>query len=429
MRLGERTRALREVFGDDRVRVALERERTLAAITTGEVEGLYRLDDGVTRTLVEQGLASDAALRLETEEFDLIAAHRHASTVVTDSIRDGVPVTALFVRELHDLVTAGQPDYVVRDQLGREVRRPLPHGEYKPDDNHVELPDGTIHHYAPAADVPSEVTSLIEILRRRDDENTLVLAALAHHRLTQIHPFADGNGRTARLLATYYLVRGGLLALTLETTDKAAYLRGLRAADAGGLGELIAFLLGRQSASMARLERQLTALEGYAEFDEYARTLAAWSARRRDLAAGADVERDGVYPVAKAMQQQLLATLTRALAPFAERGFDTSLTPFSPGHDPNGAQSAARRAGLGTTGENGVTDLRVDVAIGTGTQRVDLMVFVVALTDVWPPSIALVPSTAVRALVGEPDELLDELAGSWSEEVVAPVLADFAARL
>jgi len=29
----------------------------------------------------------------------------------------------------------------------------------------------------------------------------VVFAALAHHRLAAIHPFEDGNGRTARLLA------------------------------------------------------------------------------------------------------------------------------------------------------------------------------------------------------------------------------------
>jgi len=34
-------------------------------------------------------------------------------------------------------------------------------------------------------------------------------AALAHHRLAEIHPFIDGNGRTARLVMNLILMRAG----------------------------------------------------------------------------------------------------------------------------------------------------------------------------------------------------------------------------
>lgn len=38
-----------------------------------------------------------------------------------------------------------------------------------------------------------------------------ILAGLAHHRITDVHPFADGNGRTARTFAIAILMREGLL--------------------------------------------------------------------------------------------------------------------------------------------------------------------------------------------------------------------------
>jgi Fic family protein len=49
----------------------------------------------------------------------------------------------------------------------------------------------------------------------------------AHFRLTAIHPFADGNGRTARLLMNLVLLRAGYPPVAIRPEDRAAYLAGL----------------------------------------------------------------------------------------------------------------------------------------------------------------------------------------------------------
>jgi Fic family protein len=49
----------------------------------------------------------------------------------------------------------------------------------------------------------------------------------AHFRLTAIHPFADGNGRTARLLMNLILLRGGYPPVAVRPEDRAAYLAAL----------------------------------------------------------------------------------------------------------------------------------------------------------------------------------------------------------
>ena len=49
----------------------------------------------------------------------------------------------------------------------------------------------------------------------------------AHYRLTAIHPFADGNGRTARLLMNLVLLRAGYPPVPVRPADRADYLRTL----------------------------------------------------------------------------------------------------------------------------------------------------------------------------------------------------------
>jgi Fic family protein len=48
-----------------------------------------------------------------------------------------------------------------------------------------------------------------------------------HYRLTAIHPFSDGNGRTARLLMNLMLIRGGYPPVTVRPEDRKTYLDAL----------------------------------------------------------------------------------------------------------------------------------------------------------------------------------------------------------
>jgi len=49
----------------------------------------------------------------------------------------------------------------------------------------------------------------------------------AHFRLTAIHPFSDGNGRTARLLMNLLLIRGGYVPVAVRPEDRKPYLDAL----------------------------------------------------------------------------------------------------------------------------------------------------------------------------------------------------------
>jgi|SRR5882672_605082 len=73
-------------------------------------------------------------------------------------------------------------------------------------------------------------------------------AVQVHHRIVRVHPFHNGNGRHARLMADLILERhfklaplqwGGGSALDNDEPNRANYISALKAADAGDYGALL----------------------------------------------------------------------------------------------------------------------------------------------------------------------------------------------
>lgn len=82
---------------------------------------------------------------------------------------------------------------------------------------------------------PEEVNRLMKELtdELNDKRNTLhpvILAAYAHRRLVDIHPFTDGNGRCARLLMNMILVNKGYQIVTIPPILRNDYISALKAA-------------------------------------------------------------------------------------------------------------------------------------------------------------------------------------------------------
>jgi Fic family protein len=124
----------------------------------------------------------------------------NALAQVQEWAEQGSPITEELVRKLHAMVDKGAR------------RRPTPHRLAQ---NFVT--DSTTGHiiYAPpeAQDVPSLMADLVAWTSEATHKGTPaapIVAALAHYQFVTIHPFMDGNGRTARLLATLVLHRAGL---------------------------------------------------------------------------------------------------------------------------------------------------------------------------------------------------------------------------
>ncbi|PJA62740.1 MAG: hypothetical protein CO161_04855, partial [Candidatus Portnoybacteria bacterium CG_4_9_14_3_um_filter_44_9] len=82
--------------------------------------------------------------------------------------------------------------------------------------------------------VPRLMDDLLEWISRNSEKLHLIeLAALAHYRFVVIHPFYDGNGRTARLLMNLILMRGGYPFVIVLANDRKRYYNALAKADKG----------------------------------------------------------------------------------------------------------------------------------------------------------------------------------------------------
>ena len=222
----------------------LERLGRSWAIETGIIEGLYEIDRGVTKTLVENGILADLIDRGATNKdpqslVQVIRDHQQAAEFVYESIRKATPFSRQFIRELHLILTQNQPYYTAVDQFGTVFETPLDRGDFKKLPNNPTRPDGSIHEYCPPIFVNDEIERLVDWYQEYQGSNTgyhpILAGAWLHHRFTQIHPFQDGNGRVARAILIWHLVKERYLPVVVSRDDRTRYLEALESADGGDL--------------------------------------------------------------------------------------------------------------------------------------------------------------------------------------------------
>jgi Fic family protein len=91
---------------------------------------------------------------------------------------------------------------------------------------------GGSNHVPPnAVKVPDLMTELLTSLSTITDP--VERAARLHHGIASIHPFADGNGRTARLAMNFTLLAAGYPPVSIPTDLRHSYYNALEAADSG----------------------------------------------------------------------------------------------------------------------------------------------------------------------------------------------------
>jgi len=104
--------------------------------------------------------------------------------------------------------------------------------------------------------------SINERIDKVKDENILKLAADIHYNFVNIHPFGDGNGRTARLLMNYIQLYHNTPLIKIFTEDRAAYIDALNETESNEDLEIFRTFIAKQEIKFLRTE-----IEKYKKLD------------------------------------------------------------------------------------------------------------------------------------------------------------------
>jgi Fic family protein len=155
-----------------------------------------------TAEVIEHGITvGGKSLRDHIEAVD----HYNALLWMRELAPKTVPIDEITVRELHRRIVArSQPEIAgIYSTLPRRIAG-----------SPVVLPN--------AAKIPALMKAFGEWLAGA--ETTPAGSFEAHYRLVAIHPFGDGNGRTARLLMNLLLLREGYPPVAVRPEDRKEYL-------------------------------------------------------------------------------------------------------------------------------------------------------------------------------------------------------------
>lgn len=195
--------------------------RTLAALdrwldveltyTSNALEG-NTLTRNETAIILEKGITvSGKPLREHLEA----TGHRDALVYVRELAGKSGPLREIDVRNIHRLVL----QKVDPDEAGRYS-------------NHQRLIAGSSLLLPSPAEIPARMGDFGRQLEHAG--STPEAAFDAHEQLVTIHPFSDGNGRTARLLMNLLLLKGGYPPAVIRPEDRPAYHTSLEAVQLHG---------------------------------------------------------------------------------------------------------------------------------------------------------------------------------------------------
>lgn len=176
--------------------------------TSNWIEG-NTLDRTETALVVEKGLTiAGKTLREHLEATNHIKAIDFIRQLATSSHQF---ITEDNIKDIHKIILTG-----INDQWAGKYRQIQIFIRGAP----VEPP--------PANEVSFRMKKLIEWLSGQQQINPVKVAADFHYRFVAIHPFIDGNGRTARLLLNLILISNSYPIAIIKTDEREVYMSAIQ---------------------------------------------------------------------------------------------------------------------------------------------------------------------------------------------------------
>lgn len=224
---------------------------------------------GETETMIASGLVQNLIPKQrnglsEERVYQILIDHRDTLEGLFEFIKSGRPLTVSDIRQFHQTLMSSVDEYEAYF-LDPSTQRRVPtkvlleKGKFKTEPNNPTREDGSVHEYCPPLEVDAEMRRLVVLFKELEVKSSAAIADAAwlHHAFSQIHPFQDGNGRVARVLASFVLIKGGLAPLIVTISMRNRYLAALEAADHGKPDSLLYFFCSCQLRQAVRLWHQL----------------------------------------------------------------------------------------------------------------------------------------------------------------------------
>jgi len=166
----------------------------LEAHYTTHIEGTH-----LTLEQSEKLLTGHKIANVDPDDVRELLNYQKAFDLVADYLGSGEPIRETVLREIHKRLVEG-----VRGNSAAP-------GEYRKVQNYVANSKTKEIIYTPpsAFQVPQMMSELMNWLNVEQEINPVLIAGIAQFQLVHIHPFLDGNGRSARLLSMLYLYKTG----------------------------------------------------------------------------------------------------------------------------------------------------------------------------------------------------------------------------
>lgn len=232
--------ALRPISKADELRI-MQKFRLDWNYHSNHLEG-NSLTYGETKALILFGITAQG--KPLKDHFE-ICGHDEAVKWILDIIKQDRPLTENFIRELHKLILKESYEVDAITPDGTPTKRRIEIGRYKSSPNHVKTKTGEIFGFASPEETPALMRDLIDWFRNETESanfNPVLVASEFHYKFIRIHPFDDGNGRTARILMNFILLQYGFPPVIIKTDDKLSYFSVLRQADAGIIEAFIDYI-------------------------------------------------------------------------------------------------------------------------------------------------------------------------------------------
>ena len=158
-----------------------------------------------TKAILEDGITiSGKSMKEHLEAIN----HQQAIFLTEDIVKNKEEVSERVIKEIHALVMYGI------DDKGPGAYRMEP-----------VVITGASHIPPSFYEVPRLMEELIDWYHSDEASklHPIEKAAMLHSKLVNIHPFADGNGRTSRLLMNLELTKSGYLPVIIELQQRAKY--------------------------------------------------------------------------------------------------------------------------------------------------------------------------------------------------------------